>query len=183
VAFEFLAVIRPREEREMPMGQELKSFLTLEEQIVSLFRELVKECSQNSVSLRVQPNQEPTLKGTRLELTPTLSTAAKIVAVALDRGVVYLTFGRATPFELQTENGSPGGPPPLAQIKALCSAVMQGKFEEKLWLVDSQVFKCTGKIALGDKVVTIHYRGSFHPFGKTKKEHIKYSPYLVKART
>jgi hypothetical protein len=148
----------------------------LEAQVVIFFRQLAESLPKGSASLEIKPNPEPLLGGTRIELIPAVSSAARIVAVAINRGVVYLTFGRATPLEIQVEHrGSPGAL--IEDIRPFCEAVIGGNFEEDIWLEGSRAFKSIGRLNLGGKVITIRYRGSFHPFDRTNKEHIKYSPF------
>ena len=149
---------------------------SLEEQVATLFRQLAESLPEGSVSLEIKPNSEPVLRGTRIELIPAVSSAARISAVALNRGVVYLTFGRATSLEVEVEHGcSPGTL--IEDIRPLCEAVIRGNFEEDVWLEGSRAFKSIGRVNLGGKVITIRYRGSFHPFERTNKEHIEYSPF------
>jgi len=150
----------------------------LETEVVTLFRQLAESLPAGSVSLEIKPNPEPLIGGTRVELVPVVSGAARIVAIATNRGVVYLTFGKSTPFEAQVERGST--PSKLIEdIRPFCKAVIEGKFEENIWLVGSRAFKSVGKLEVGGKIITIHYRGSFHPFEKTENEHIKYAPFTA----
>jgi hypothetical protein len=148
----------------------------LESAIVVFFRQLAESLPPGSAQLGIGPNPEATFGGTRVELKPALAEAATIIALALNRGVVYLTFGRATLFEAQMERG--GSPRSLIEhIEPLCKAVIDGMFEENISVAGSEVFKSVGKLNVGGKVITIHYRGSFHPFGRTQKRHIKYAPF------
>ena len=148
----------------------------LETEVVNLFRELTESLPPGCASLKVEPSLEPLVGGTQIELIPAVPGAARILAVATGRGVVYLTFGRATPFEAQVERGT--SPSTLIEgIKPICKAVIEGKFQEDLWLAGPRAFKSIGKLNIGGKVVTIRYRGSFHPFNKTKKEHVNYVPF------
>lgn len=155
---------------------ELNSSRPLEMLVVALFRQLAESVPEGSASLRIEPNPEPVLGGTRIELIPAVSNAARIIAVVLNRGVVYLTFGRATTLEVQVERGK--SPADLVEdIRVLCEAIIEGNFEEDVWLEGSRAFKCVGKVDVGGRVITIRHRGSFHPFGRTNKEHIDYSPF------
>jgi hypothetical protein len=149
---------------------------SLEEGVISLFQTFARELPQDAVSLEIGPSNDPLLGGTRLELIPTSPTAAKIFALVLNRCVVYVTFGSATPFEAQIEDGNISGA--ISEIKALCEAVIEGKFEEDIWFAGPQIFKSVGRIDVGKRTNIIHYRGSFHPFERTRKKNIKYSSYV-----
>lgn len=151
-------------------------------QIIGLFRKMVTSLPVDKVSLKIGAASQSIPGRTRVELIPSVPTAAGIVAVVLNRGVVSLTLGRATPFEFQVGVGGSPDRSPLSEIESLCKAVIEGRFEEEVWFVGPKIFKCVGKIATGGGTRTIHYRGSFHPFARAEKRHFRYTAYVVEPR-
>ena len=151
-------------------------------QMIGLFRHLVAELPPGTATLKVETGLKNAPNGTRLEVTPSVGQAARMVAMVLDRGTIFLTFGRAASFEFQVECGDSIEASPFEEIETLSRAVIEGKIEEELWVVGSQVFKGTARITLPTGTRTMHYRGSFHPVEKTEKQQVKYLPYRVSGK-
>ncbi len=159
------------------MGTSPERTAAVESQIIELFRKVAAGLPSGTASLTIDSLPALAHHATRVELAPARSGAAKIVAVVVKRGVVYLTLGRATPSEFQASADGFLDPPHMREIEGLCRAVIEGCFEEDLWALGPEVFKCTGKITVRGRTRTVHYRGSFHPFARTERQHIRYAPY------
>lgn len=67
----------------------------------------------------------------------------------------------------------------IPDVRHICEAIIEGKFEEETWSVGSVITKCVGKIELDGKVHTLRYYGGFYPFRKKERKQIKYAPYCV----
>jgi hypothetical protein len=158
--------------------ENVSSTSTAETQMLALFRKLVEGLPSGTAALEVHSHRERGVKGARLEIRPSLHAAARIAVLVLDTGAVFLTLGRATSFEFQLDQGPPHDQS-LEEIEALCKAIIGGKLEENLWLAGSEVFRCSGKIALPSGNRTTHYRGSFHPFERVRRKQVKYLPYVI----
>jgi len=65
----------------------------------------------------------------------------------------------------------------LEQVRAICEAVIGGKFQEDMTLVGPEVTKCIGKIAMGGKLRVFRYFGRLFPLKKKQRKQISYSPY------
>jgi hypothetical protein len=163
------------------MEESVEPTSVAESQVIALFRRLVGGLPAGGASLKIDARSQSIPDGTRVELIPSLPTAAKIAAVVLKEGVVYLTLGRATPCEFEVKNGDTPDRSPIGEIESLCKAVIDGWFEEDVWFIGSKIFKCVGKITLAGRTRTIHYRNSFHPLTRSEKQHFQYAPYVVPA--
>lgn len=146
------------------------------DELLALFEQLVNSLPQGCASISVNP-----LTGGMdfaLDLVPGNPNAAAIGAAIHEGAVIYLYFGHGAVFEVPDTGRRYTSFPCLDEVRALCSAVMAGKFEEVVTFVDSRVVGARAKIDLGGEVAVEAWRElAFSPFRKEKKEYFKYSPY------
>ena len=63
----------------------------------------------------------------------------------------------------------------------LCSAIIDGKFQEVVWIAGEEVFKVSAKMQIDGKWHKWNIRRGFKPFSRARKEEISYSPYCARA--
>lgn len=147
---------------------------SLSENIVRLFEELASVLPAECATLRIEHTSEAKRKLVTVRLTPNDSACAQIV-VHVQEGCpnVYLWAGRHTPFEMMIGYEDKTIP----DVRKICTAIIDGKFEEEFWSAGSEITKCIGNIELDGKVRTMRYYGGFYPFRKKERKRIKYAPY------
>ncbi len=146
----------------------------IEERLINLFKEILDSLPVGRASLKIKHAPQIQHEGVSISLTPVTNSAAPIVADARDGwSIISLVFGRSTLVEVL-----PGDKlTQLDEVRAMCEAVIQGRFEEDLWLVGSEVTKCIGRIEIDGEGRVFRYFGRSFPFKKKERSNIKYSPY------
>ena len=148
---------------------------TIEDRLVRLFQELVSVMPAGSVDLHIKRAPEIQHDGVSVWLTPTNPEAAEVVADAkTGDSIVSMSLGKGTLIEVLPRKNATI----LDEVREISEAAIEGRFEEDLWLVGSEVTKCVGRIEIGGKRHVFRYFGGLYPFRKKEKKHIQYSPYV-----
>lgn len=111
---------------------------------------------------------------------PTKRDAAQIRVRAEATGWTYVGLGRATPLEFHPNGGSYLDAAAADEIRVICEAVVQGRFEELLWVRGDEVVKARSRIELDQKVVRISYgllwsTNLFKSTQKTRRRYVAYA--------
>jgi hypothetical protein len=139
-----------------------------------LFERIVGGIPKGAASLTFTESKDDVLMA---EVQPTDKNAATIRA-RLDRYGVTLFLGRGTVIEVPSKGGRHTGLSCFEEVQEICSAVIAGKFEELVTLVDSRVVGAKAKIGLDDHVARERWRELvFLPFRRKKRELHRYTPY------
>jgi hypothetical protein len=124
-----------------------------------------------AVSIRRAPQIEH--EGMSISLIPSNPKASGIVVDARNGfPIVSLVLGKSTPLEVVWRDEESG----IAEVRAICDAVIKGRFQEDLMLAGSEATKSVGTIEVGGQKRVFRYYGQFYPL-KKKRIHISYSPY------
>ena len=155
------------------MKQEIK---TIEDDLVRLFQELVSGLPVGCAELSIKRRPEIEHDGVSIWLRPSNPQAAQIVVDAENGdSTVCIALGVRTPSEVLPCRSQTV----LDQVKDVCQAVFDGKFEEELWVVGSEVTKCVARIEYGGRTHVYRYYDGLFPFRKKERKVIRYSPYCL----
>lgn len=155
-------------------GKVSKSKL-LKQDYARLFQDLVSSLPPHCASLKIVDDSSTGYL--TVVVTPSSDKAARIHAEVDDRVGVTLSFGKGAVFEVPVKGMRYTNLPCLEEVRALCMAVMAGRFEEEVLLVGTDVLGARAKIYL-DKPVNERWRElKFYPFRRIVKENLKYSAY------
>lgn len=157
------------------MSSPKKSNTELEQQFIALF----KSFTEYGATVNIQQDKENTGSDVVAIITPLNPQAAKIDArLELDFGV-YLLFGVASAFEVPLKGGYYTKGSCMEEVKALCAAVIRGRFEEEIVTVNGQLLKGTTTLVLENgKVIRESWsRFKFYPFHHKDTSQYKYSAY------
>src|SRR6267142_4656361 len=125
--------------------------VSLAQSVEKVLREVVQVYAPDSAVISVA---EPKSGVTVIEQTPVSSRSAKIVAnVESKYGLTTLIFGVGSVFEIPTTGRRYTGLAFSDEIKSLCSAVVQGRFEEIVWTRKDQIIRATGKVDVGGRII------------------------------
>jgi hypothetical protein len=112
-------------------------------------------------------------------VTPRNPRAASIELDIGDKDFVFMHIGQSTTFEIPSSGGVNLPVGQDEQIELLTSAVVEGKFEEKLMYSGEKLVSGRGLVHLPSKDVATSWKRVTVPFLKNKREHdIKYEPYV-----
>lgn len=152
---------------------------TIEKDLETLLRRFFEaEIARGIVTLNVELSQgQPS--GKSISVQPSRSGAAPLVAFCENGGeIIYLTLGQNTPMEVPVEGKRYTEFENAAELIALLKAVATGKFEETLWLKDSEIVRSTGRIIIQDgSVIKIKASRLSNPFVSLEKRVCRYLPY------
>lgn len=153
---------------------------TIEDKLEILIRDLANSLPPHCASYSVNRNPQGA-GGIIVALTPNSETAAGIVAHAQSGwDGVELIFGKGSVFEVSPKGKHYTNLPHLQEVQALCRAVIEGHFEETVWMVGSKIIKCVGKIVVSNKTIMSHWRTFFiNPFLSRQQSLIRYRPYVA----
>lgn len=151
---------------------------SLREDVCLLFQALVGQLPPGCASLRVTESSEATEGVDIIELVPSSPQAARITARVDEGHAVTLSIGEGAVYEIPERGIRYTSLPCTDEIKAICSAVINGRFEETLSLKRSDIVQAVGKLDVAGKTVASHWRQLFtNPFVRKEKRHIQYQPY------
>jgi hypothetical protein len=153
----------------------------LEADLESWLRNLLRELlTQGLARLEVERRSGGRGSGTSYSIIPASSEAAAIVIyVENDVDQYDLFVGRGTPFEIPVSEGRytldlEG----LAEVGAIIGAVVEGRFEETLWLVRDEVVKSVGRVLLSGRWFEIRATHSWKGIWPVKRREVRrYAPY------
>jgi hypothetical protein len=154
------------------------------EDYIKLFQQLLNSLSPNCASLKI--SDEPLTGGLLIEVKPASSKAAKIDAIVESDFGVHLEFGVGAVFDVPLKGKRYTDLPCYDEVKALCTAVIAGEFEEKVLFVETKVLGAVKTKVLGAKARIFLEKPwiekwrelEFHPGRKKEWKHFKYSPYI-----
>ena len=146
----------------------------IEEQVTSLLKEIADALPTGTVSLDVKRAPQILHEGVSVSLVPGNPVAATIVADARNGfSIVSLVLGKSTPVEVL-----PGGRrAQLDEIRTICQAVIEGKFQEDITFVGTEITKCVGKLDIDGHEQVFRYFGRVFPLKKKQQIHVSYSAY------
>jgi hypothetical protein len=111
--------------------------------------------SSEVVELSVKREGTPTGRGIVLTLSPRNRNSARVEIYAVDDDpFVTLRLGRSTIIEVVPAN-SVGYV--LRSVRDILKEVVAGRFREELWIVDGEVRRCFGHIAVDGSQQTFRY--------------------------
>ena len=146
----------------------------VEEELIGLFDQLVDSMPVGKASVHIKRPPQIQREGVSISMIPANPAAAQIVADAAPGWpIISLVLGRSTFVEVLPERNMTR----IEQVREMCDAVIQGRFEEDLTLVGSEVVKCVGTIEIQGKRRVFRYFGKYFLFKKKQKQHLAYSPY------
>ena len=123
---------------------------------------------------------EPTARDVDLdvEVTPSNPQAARIGAKIRVGGTVVLFFGQGGVFEVPPGGGRYTNRSQLDEIEVLCSAVLEGRYEEVVTRSGRDIVGARAKVVLADGPVSEVWReASWKLFTRKQKELYTYAPY------
>jgi hypothetical protein len=163
--------------RDAPIGKVHPASLEME--VRQLFKGFAEALPPDSATLTIVEDPRPG-EGLTLSLTPSSPTAAQI-SVRVDNACeVTLSFGEGSIYEVPTRGRRYTDAPFLEEVRLLCSAVIEGRFTETIWLKGAEVVQTRGEVRIGDKVIPHFWRQLFtNPFRRRRMKTISYSPFVV----
>lgn len=158
----------------------------LRKRYIQTLETLCKSLPAGCVSLQVDESIEKFGKQVTVVLVPTNPDSARIHADLVVTYGAYLSFGRGAVFEIPLKGKRYTGLGFLAEVEALCKAVLQGRFEEDVVTVNGRVIGATGSVTLESgqgKVTDSWTRIAFDLFRKKVRSHHVYQPYSCAGST
>ncbi len=155
---------------------------TLESDLEDLLRQVFEsEISSGDCRLIVESTRKGKDSGKSVSIEPTSHDCAQIIAFAENDGeIVYLTIGQNTVLEMPIHGGRYTNFEGAEELTRLVQAVGAGRFEETLWLKDSEIVKSVGTIFIGEgKRIEIRTSRLRNPFVRLSEKVVKYSPYVA----
>jgi hypothetical protein len=143
---------------------------------LKLLQQLVVGLPPSAVRLAVEHEKD----AVDAVVTPTEPEAAEIRVRAEATGWTYLGLGRGTPLEFHPNGGSYLDAAAADEIRVICEAVVNGRFEELLWIRGDEVVKARSRIKLDQKVVRVSYgllwsMNLFKPTQKVRRSYVAYA--------
>lgn len=145
----------------------------------TLFEDLSRTLPSGCASLVC--GEEPTTGELIMQLIPASGKAARIEARVEMAVGVTLSFGEGAVFEVPLKGMRYTNLPCLEEVRALCLAVIAGRFEEVVYTAKSEVLGAKAKILLEKPVVESWRALRFYPFRKTEKKYLTYAPYCTES--
>ena len=144
--------------------------------IVGILRQVLLEYAPQKATLASSTTDDGVIV---IEQSPTSPQAARIVAnVEPDGGLVTLVFGGGSVFEVPSRGRRFTGGPFEDEIRTLCVAVVQGHFEETIWVKREEVVRAVGRLEVGGRVVRSSWAELFpNIFFRGEKRVIHYEAY------
>lgn len=149
----------------------------IEKLLSRVFEMYVKE---GTVNLSVECANDAHRSGKSISVIPRRLGAAPIIAYCENGGaVIYLTIGRNTSLELALEGNSYTNLKGAEELIAITKAVIEGRFEEDIWIRDSKIVKSVGRIFIdaGRPITITNSYFLTNPFVSLEKEVCMYLPY------
>jgi hypothetical protein len=151
-----------------------EDLMAIEEHVTSLLKEVAESLPHGKASINIKRAPQIQHEGVSISLVPASPTAASIVADARNGfPIISLVLGKSTLVEVLPD----GKKPQLDEVHAICDAVIQGRFQEDLTLVGTEITKCVGRIDIDGREQIFRYFGRIFPFKKNERRHISYAPY------
>jgi hypothetical protein len=113
---------------------------------------------------------------TFVRLVPRNSDAAPIAARGGGRFHYELVVGEGTLYEIKPE-GNYLNRSGVEDLRAICSAVFAGNFQETVYSVGKTVTKTIGKLTTEGKTFETKAWHAFYPLVPKKKKLVQYAPY------
>jgi hypothetical protein len=152
----------------------MQTLSNVEESLVVLLKDLMSSLQNGGATIDVRRAPQIQHDGVSIALIPSNKNASPIVADAKNGlSVVSLVLGKSTVLEVVQRNEAAA----LEDVRKICSAVIDGKFQEDLTCVGSEIIKCIGRIEIDGKIHVSTYRGRFFPFRRKQRRHVSYAPY------
>lgn len=137
--------------------------------VVEMFETILAALPPGSAKLETQQQPDGEVS---VRLIPNNPAAAPIAARGGGQLRYELVLGQGTIYEIL-----PGRRFPVETLRAVCSAVIAGDFEETVYMVGKTVAKAVGKLKVHGKTQQTRAWLGFYPFVPKKKRVIQYAPY------
>jgi hypothetical protein len=127
---------------------------------------------------RVTLHQRRHANGFAIEVIPANPAAAKI-GIRTDGDWIDLGIGQGTVLEIGPKGQQYTELSAIDELRAICDAVVAGRFREDLWIRNGNVLKTNAQIVVADRVIKLRYRllWNIDPFHRTFRKHVQYAPY------
>lgn len=148
---------------------------SLAQRTEEVFRELLEALPDGCASIRRTTETHAVV----LEVAPSEPSAAPISAIVpADEGRgITLIAGKGSYFEIPKDGHRYTDQPLFGELKAICSAVINGRLEEWVALDEGDIVRAKGTIGL-DRAVTVRWRElSLRAFRHKLKTHYRYKPW------
>ena len=125
----------------------------------------------------------PGIRAFVLEMVPSRPNAAPVSAIvpADESEGVTLVAGKGSYFEIPREGRRYTSLPLFDEVKAICRAVIAGRFEEWVALDGDDVVRSKGVVDLNPAVVVRWRQLSWRACGRKLKTHHAYDPWIAPA--
>jgi hypothetical protein len=143
--------------------------------VVDLFQTILAKLPPGSAQMETEHRKDGEV---RVKLIPSNPLAAKIVARGGGKMGYDLSVGSGTLFEIIPSRKITANRSAVEELRTICEAVIEGKFEETVYTVGEKTVKTVGKLTIDDKTTKTRQWHSFYPLVPKKKRVIKYAPYI-----
>lgn len=162
---------------------ELFNVVTLAEEVQETLRDLVAEpLSAGQASLVVERFSSGSAAGTQISLVPKRRDAAEIKIICEDGiDLIYMHVGRETALEVPLEGQRYTNLSNKEEFIAIVRAVVNGSFDEEVWIGNSGILRTEGRISIDPETVirvrNVHkiLRYFFTPSEKYSYHYVPYS--------
>lgn len=141
--------------------------------VLTVLQELVDALPAGCVTLTTESKPDG---DTSVRLVPRNSDAAPIMARGGGHFRYELVIGKGTLYEIMPE-GNYLNRSGVEELRAICTAVFAGSFQETVHTVGKTVTKTIGRLTTEGKTFESKAWHAFYPLIPKKKKLIKYGPY------